>query len=274
MDEFYNPRNTEEARQEDWRLVDDEVDIYAVGDDVNPPSNKIPGNPPSLSPTQDFVHWTCRNIQHMYGKGSLKDQICDFNDKVPDRYPDEDYGRADTIPSTSLAVVRKTGENIEIVQAGDTMAIVQCYGSITTTHNKVRPHTVEFLEKMAAGGYSDENGNWEEGAKLILPDIQRRMNTPEGNGWAMLNGQPGFRNYLTTMLFDTAKVRRIMLVTDGFFWPGATVRIDKFALTILAAYDEGGWQGLLEWSDAGAKAEGLRANNGEATGVHLQFTSN
>ncbi|MGG3279244.1 protein phosphatase 2C domain-containing protein [Paenibacillus solani] len=140
-----------------------------------------------------------------------------------------DMEKKDGLWGTAMALVRLHEDRLEFIQTGDCM-IIAVYQD-----GAVRPLTwrqVAHLESSAIA-------KWEEGVsqglssqkdlhETVIDTIREnrfKSNTDEGYG--VLNGEPQAVRFLEYGNINKSRLKHVILLTDGLFWPPKDIPVDQ-----------------------------------------------
>lgn len=155
------------------------------------------------------------------------------------------------LPGLDVSAVQIKGNDIELVQCGDSLAMWQnvddtCSG----TRNQVfdlemdrRPLVWSLREQGISGGSLWDHPEWE---RLYRQHREMYKNRPGKFGNATINGQPGFNDLLYWVGLSRERVRRLLLITDGFVEYEETGNVPQLAEKLFWLYDEVGLRGIAE----------------------------
>jgi len=140
-----------------------------------------------------------------------------------------DMDRKDGLWGTAMALVRLCEDRLEFIQTGDCM-IIAVYQD-----GEVRPLTwrqVAHLEDSAIA-------KWEEGVNKGLSNQkdlhetvidmirENRFKSNTDDGYGVLNGEPEATRYLEYGKINKSRLKHVILLTDGLFWPPEDVPVDQ-----------------------------------------------
>lgn len=128
---------------------------------------------------------------------------------------------AGAIPGASFILAKISEKKVELVQAGDCLAVWQLgSGEIGFTKNQAYAHVnrnLRIINKIL-----DRNGNnwdemWVEFSPILSQRRQKDINNPKSaNGYAVLNGQPDMTKCWQAQEIPVQTLRRMILFSDGF----------------------------------------------------------
>ncbi|HZG84141.1 protein phosphatase 2C domain-containing protein [Paenibacillus sp.] len=130
-----------------------------------------------------------------------------------------DPSRKEALWSAAAVVVRVRERSVEYAQASDCMlAALYADGSVrVVTRDQNAPidrETLRLWAEGAAGGQRDRSEQW----RGVLPQIvdgRRRTNTDAG--YAVLNGDPAFDDYVEHGSINRIGLKALLLMSDGLY---------------------------------------------------------
>lgn len=197
----------------------------------------------------------------------------------------------------TFAIVRLGNKTIEIVQAGDALAIVKLRnGNIVVSPNQVREHDkamhseIERLQREVAlemlglplEDVPDKDRGrvrgemWNRFYHTLRNARGQDANSPTSpRGYAIINGDPALRNMMWRQTFSREEISTILICTDGVIpWPVMKATDDHaVARAVLEEFHRHGVAGLL-FAARGIEEQNVATaytNQAEATAVALQF---
>ena len=180
------------------------------------------------------------------------------------------------LPSAAFVVVSLTRKNINILQAGDSLAVWQMEdGSLGATSNKTYSYEKELLRIIAELMKKHKENRrkmWEEFRPILIKKRRANVNTKQG-GFALLNGQPEFERFWQKFILPREKVKILILFSDGLIPFEWTQQEFGMAGEIIRLYKRGGLYSILKASRqiAGQKRSSSHEDYPEATAIAVEF---
>ncbi len=182
------------------------------------------------------------------------------------------------LPSAAFAVASINDRGIDIVQAGDSLAIWQMKdGTIGGTSNKTYNYEKELLRIIAELMEKHQRNRqkmWEEFRPILIEKRRVNINTKQG-GFSLLNGQSDPERFWQKFTFSKSEIHLLVLFSDGlvpFEW---TENELGMAGEIVHLYKKGGLPAVLEASRliADQKKSSSHEDYPEATAIALEFSN-
>ena len=160
-----------------------------------------------------------------------------------------DISRSETLPGATFSVVKINDKTIEIMQAGDALALtVLKNNKFDITKNQLLQHEAEcnrIIARLMKEHDGDRKKVWEQFAPELTKLRQKHVNQTILGGYGLLNGQYELENCWSKKLFKREEVSEIFLFTDGLISFKETVNPEKLAHKIIELYREGGLHNIL-----------------------------
>ncbi len=188
--------------------------------------------------------------------------------------------RADLLAGASFVFVRIGSESVEIIQAGDCLAVCAYTSSeIGVTKNQVYFHEIEALRAIAElmdKHRGDRGKMWVDFVPVLSSLRQRDINQRSiKTGYAALNGQPALRECWQETRVSTAGLRLLLLFSDGLvsFPETAGGRNTAMAKRLVSDYKERGLGYILRERRKQEEKDAERAYiaRAEATAIAISF---
>lgn len=165
----------------------------------------------------------------------------------------ETYGlpfqKSEFLPSAAFVVAKIGISNISILQGGDSLAIWQMKdGTIEGTPNKAYAYEEKLLRIIAElmkKHERDRQKMWEEFCPILREERRANINTEQG-GFALLNGQPAFKNFWQEFTLPLEKMALLILFSDGFVPFEWTQNRFAMAGEIIRLYQKEGLHSILK----------------------------
>lgn len=187
--------------------------------------------------------------------------------------------RSNVLPGACCAFtkINPDKESIDIVQAGDSFAVwVNNGGKIGITKNQTHLHEIRE-DKIIAELLKKHKGNkkkmWNEFYPHLCASRQRDVNKKTDAGYALLNGQPWFKEHWQKIEISTRDIDFLMLFTDGLVPVGVNLGNESEMIKVMVSfYREKGLSRILKEtriSERGGKRG--YTHHCEATGLVATF---
>ena len=185
--------------------------------------------------------------------------------------------QTDKLPATALAVVFVGEKAIEIVIAGDCVAIWQMKDGKTGASENRTFFSEKEQEDKFAKLMRKYDGNrqkcWEEFIPFQDWSYRTYRNKLVSNGFGVLNGQPEFFLLLQRFRLPKEEIKTLILATDGFVPMEMTKNSDLLSKKVLEIYALGGLPKLLSDTRSAEKAKHGTSwtTDREATAIAIEF---
>jgi len=166
--------------------------------------------------------------------------------------PDE--SAPEFLPNTQavLAVVKKNKGEIEIVQTGDAVCLVELNdGQIELAMPPdITPQDIEALKlsrstSLAKNIDLKDTFNNETISRLMIAG-RALCNKEDGSGVGVLNGQKSAEKYIKSKKYQLADVKKIILLTDGLFLPTEDIDAEPDWHKMVDIINKGGIERLYQ----------------------------
>lgn len=243
----------------------------------------LPNEGPQLFEGRTGGQLASHTISYVFGdvaaKHSLEDFLrranCILNGDVTKLYG-LSLEATELLPSAAFVVASINNSTIEILQAGDCLAIWQMKdGTLGGTSNKTYNYEKELLRIIAElmeKHQRDRQKMWEEFRPILIEKRRANINTKEG-GFALLNGQPEFEEFWQKFTLPRSEIHFLVLFSDGlvpFEW---TENVFGVAGEIIRLYSKGGLCSVLKATRqiAEEKKSSSHEDYPEATAIAIEF---
>ena len=185
--------------------------------------------------------------------------------------------QTDKLPATALAVAFIEEEFINIIIAGDCIAIWQMKDGKTGASENRTFFSEKEQEDKFAELMRKYDGNrqkcWEEFIPFQDWSYRTYRNKLVPNGFGVLNGQPEFCQLLQRYCFFKEEIKTLILATDGFVPMEMTKNSDLLSKKVLESYALGGLPKLLSDTRLAEKAKHGTSwtTDREATAIAIEF---
>ena len=183
---------------------------------------------------------------------------------------------SELLPSAVFAIARVSEESVNIIQAGDSLAVWSTRnGMIGGTPNRAFDYEADLRDEIAllrARHGKDKQRMWEDFRPSLANKRRANINTVQG-GFASLNGQPEAENFWQVFSLAREEIRVLILFSDGFVPFRWTQDEMLLAERVLGLYQKGGMQLVLDESRAIAELEKdlSHEDQPEATAIAIEF---
>lgn len=232
---------------EDALIVNVEERIYGVADGAT----SLTGYRDEHGHTGGYIaaQLLASHLRELPPERSLEEAVVGANEALRRRMAEAGVDTADKrqLWAAAFVVFRVRGSGVEYVQAGDCMLFAK-YADGTfrqVTRDQVAPcdrMTLSKYKEAIAQGIAEPD----KVREYILPTIaenRRKANTPDG--YAVLNGDRRFGDFIESGRLSRAGLIRLYAVTDGLFhvlegvnpsdaWTGMLSEIDRLGLEAYA----------------------------------------
>jgi hypothetical protein len=185
------------------------------------------------------------------------------------------FDEPELLPSATFCIASIDNQKIEIVQGGDTLAVWQMKdGTIGGTPNLIFDYEQRQTSRIAEL-MKKHKGNrqkmWEEFRPSLIEDRRKTINASQG--FAIINGQPWFEDFIQEFLLPRKDVKRLIIFSDGLVPFEATEDPIAMATFIFAIYQNGGLNRVLKSTREYAKENKKSSHEDypEATAIAIEF---
>lgn len=185
------------------------------------------------------------------------------------------HSGSEFLPSATFAVAKIDKQKVEILQGGDTLAVWQMkdgtIGGIPNLIFDYEERQTSMIAKLMEKHQGNRQKMWEEFRPFLAED--RRKNINASKGFAIINGQPWFVDFLQEFKFSRNEIKRLILFSDGLIPFEFTRNATAMASAIIALYKNGGLSYILEETRRIAKKEKDLSHEDypEATAIAIEF---
>jgi len=183
---------------------------------------------------------------------------------------------SELLPSAAFIVVSITSKSINIIQGGDSLAVwLMKDGTIGGTPNRMFTYEDELLNTVAMlmkKNEGDRQKMWEEFRPILTDKRRANTNTAQG-GFALINGQPEFENFLQGSVLKREEAALLILFSDGFVPFEWTQNEKSLAEKVVHLYQRGGLNSVLKETRriAEQKKSLSHEDYAEATAISIEF---
>lgn len=165
-----------------------------------------------------------QNVDHV---NSLENQVLIANEALHKLMVESgvDTNKKTELWSAAFVAVHINETTLEYVQAGDCMLFAKYSdGQVRTiTHDQVSRFDTKSLKKALEGkraGYHDPS----EVFQYILPTIRENRNMANTvDGYSVFNGNRRLADFMEKGTINLSGVERIYMISDGLFYPSASI---------------------------------------------------
>jgi len=188
---------------------------------------------------------------------------------------------AGKLAGASFAVAEIQEDSIRVLSCGDCLVILVFEDRIWVTENKAFCHVSEnyrIIDGLMKKHNNDRQGMWTEFASILSERRGRDINNPKSpDCFATINGQPWLKKCWQITDLPLAKLKIILLLTDGFisdYRLTAPEKIQGLAATMAKDYRTIGPRAMLaiKRATAALKQEKSYVSADEATMVTVEIT--
>ncbi|MDD2696906.1 MAG: hypothetical protein PHE52_01980 [Candidatus Pacebacteria bacterium] len=187
--------------------------------------------------------------------------------------------RTDLLAAVSFVFARLDKDVITLIQGGDCLA-VWSYGpeEFGVTKNQAYLHVsgnLKIIEGLLRKNHNDVAEMWVDFCPILSQRRLQDTNNPESKaGYAVLNGQPVFKELWQKIEIPTRNLRYLLLFSDGFIPYGLTQDETKLAKDVISIYEAAGIPTLLRRKRRTDKKNEKKSYiaRDEATAVAIEFS--
>ena len=187
--------------------------------------------------------------------------------------------RTDLLAAVSFVFAKLEKDAVTLIQGGDCLAVWSYDpGHFGVTKNQAYPHVAENLKIIAR--LLKKNGNnvaemWVDFCPILCQRRLQDTNNPKSEArYAVLNGQPVFRELWQKIEIPVYGLRYLLLFSDGFIPYGLTQNKTKLAENVISIYEANGIPTLLRRKRRTDKKNEKKSYiaRDEATAVAVEFS--
>lgn len=184
--------------------------------------------------------------------------------------------RAGQQPGADFAAVKIGREEIEIVQAAASFAVVLLKnGKIVATPNQnyhFEKIQFEIMERIVRKYKGDKKLIWPKYLPIAIALRKNTVNRKTGRRYVLINGQKVSEALWYRRTIPRDQVKLILLFTDGMTDFRETKNAQKMAKTMVSTYQKSGLQGMLKRSrKLESKDKNRYLAHAEATAISIEF---
>ncbi len=178
-------------------------------------------------------------------------------------------------PGACFMVVKITEEEVEIIQAGDCLAVWEYRNSkvdgIAHQNYKYEESLLKAIEKLMLKHKGNRSKMWKDFRPILTKRREKNFNKP--GGICILNGQDNFPKLWRKQILQRADLKNLLLFSDGLVPFELTENPKILAEKVIEQYRQGGLKNILLKTRklAKRKKSTTHEDQPEATAISIRF---